>query len=362
MTDRSDNGTAARPTITIVFVVYNRRDDLRESLERMLFQSDYDRELVDVIVVDNASTDGSADMVREEFPQVQLIARETNIGAPAWNEGYARARGDYVLTLDDDCYLEPAGLSKAVAAAREHDADLVSFRVVSTEDPDHDFTKNYRTGLFSFWGCAWLISRGALQELGGYDPQIFMWANELELMLRFYDRGYRHLHDPEIVAYHMKRLGSPGDPVDVEGYKRNARHWGYVAGKLLRPRDAVEALIALTARCVRDSIREDGMAIRGVPVTLAGFVRGLVHRQAVRNAELSRFYRRNFETFASPWWLSRPPSELVRALPRETVRRVLMRESRPDDGGRRPAYYAERARHYPDEPAVLDFASGKATY
>ena len=64
--------------------------------------------------------------------------------------GFAVATGDYVLILDDDCYLPPDGLSHAVAGTREHDAELVSFRVVSSYEPEHVFTDKYRTGLFSF--------------------------------------------------------------------------------------------------------------------------------------------------------------------------------------------------------------------
>ena len=56
------------PTVTIVFLVYNRREELRESLQRMASDSDYPAELVDVIVVDNASEDGVSDMLRQDFP------------------------------------------------------------------------------------------------------------------------------------------------------------------------------------------------------------------------------------------------------------------------------------------------------
>jgi GT2 family glycosyltransferase len=338
-----------RPTVTIVFLVYNRREELRESLRRMLEQSDYDRELVEAIVVDNASSDGSADMVREEFPHVELIVQERNIGAPAWNAGFAAARGDWVLVLDDDCYLPPDGLGKALAAAAEHEADFVSFKVVSTVDPSWVFSDNYRTGLFTFWGCAWLIRTPVVQELRGYDPEIFIWGNELELMLRFFDRGYRHLHLPEVVAQHMK--GPDGGPNKIieRGYRINARHWGYVAAKLLRPRDAAEALVALVATAVRDGVRKDSVAFKGIPETVRGFVRGLRQREPLQNAELSRFYRHNFETFASPWWLARPPGELIRALPRESPRQ------REEGIGRREQYFAERERYYPERAATLDF-------
>jgi GT2 family glycosyltransferase len=311
---------------------------------------------VDIVVVDNASDDGSAAMVREEFPQVRLIARETNIGAPAWNDGFAIARGDYVLILDDDCYLLPDGLRRAVAAAGEHTADLVSFKVVSTHDEDYAFSEKYRTGLFSFWGCSWLVRREVLQELGGYDPELFMWANELELMIRFYDRGHRHLHLPGVVGQHMK--APPKDKFwDGRGYRINARHWAYIAGKLLRGRDSVEALIALFVRVLRDSVREHPAAFSGVFVTVLGYVHGLRLRNPVRNPEVSRFYRHNFETFASPWWVSRPAGELVRSLPRELVRQVLGGQKRPEHIGRRQHYYEERAPFYPErEPTMLEFA------
>src|SRR3954469_26080815 len=135
------------PTVTIVFLVYNRCEELRISLERMLGDNDFARDRVDVIVVDNASDDGASEMVRAEFPDVQLIRREVNSGVSGFNDGFAVARGDYVLALDDDCYLPPDGLSRAVEAAQEHDADLVSFAVRALDNPEYRFNERYRTGL-----------------------------------------------------------------------------------------------------------------------------------------------------------------------------------------------------------------------
>ena len=350
----SRNGTAEvreRPSVTIVYLAYNRREELRESLRRMLFESDYDSELVDAIVVDNASVDGTADMLREEFPQVQLIVRDENIGVSGWNEGLAAARGDFMLLLDDDCYLPPDGLGRALAAAEEHAADLVSFKVVSTFDRGHVFTDKYRTGLFSFWGCAVLCRRAVVEALGGYDPQIFVWANELEFLLRFYDRGFVHLHCPHVVAEHMKPPGDPDETkIHERGYRINARHFAYIAAKLFGPRDAFEALIALLARNLRDGLRRDRVAFKAIPDTLRGFVNGLRHREPLRKRELSRFYRRNFESFASPWWLARRPTDLLRALPRELF------TGSPKNVGRRDAFFERRADLYPvDHPATLKF-------
>jgi GT2 family glycosyltransferase len=300
-------------------------------------------------------------MIRDEFPEVQLIVREENVGVSGWNDGFAVARGDWVLALDDDCYLPPDGLRRAVESAAEREADLVSFRVVSPYDPERVFTDEYRTGLFMFWGCAILIRREALAELGGYDPEIFVWANELEFTMRFFDRGFRHLHLPEVAAQHLKRPDNPNDPVNWRTYVINARHWGYIAGKLLGPRDAAEALIALITRFIRDGFNGRPPVVAAVRGTVAGFVHGLRHRAPLRSAEVSRFYRHNFETFASPWWLSRPLPELVRAFPRELLRDGAVRESRPEGIGRVAAYYEARERFYPSEAAVLDFADGGPT-
>jgi GT2 family glycosyltransferase len=338
------------PTITIVFVVYNRRDALRTSMRKMLLEADYEGH-VEAIVVDNASSDGSADMVRREFPQAELIVREENIGAPAWNDGFRAARGDWVLISDDDCYLPPDGFRRAMEAAAVHEPDLISFRVVSTFDPQFAFSDTYKTGLLSFWGCSALFRREVIQELGGYDPEIFMWANELELTMRFFDRGYRHLHLPEIEAQHMKHPGEElRGRVDERTYLVNARHFAYIAGKLLRRRHALEALIALLGRGVRDGLRADPVALKAVPETFKGFVRGLRRRRPLQNAKLSRVYRNDFQSFASFWWFARPAGELLRAYPRE----ILGRQDRPRSE-RIDEYYERRARYYPDRAATLEF-------
>ena len=344
------------PHVTVVFLVFNRREELRESLRRMLRESDYPADRVETIVVDNASSDGSADMVRDEFPEVRLIRREVNSGVSAWNDGFAVARGDWVLALDDDCYLPGDGLRRAVGAAEEHRADLVSFGVTSAYDTSYRFDRDaYRTGLLTFWGCSVLISRHVLDDLRGFDPEIFVWAHELEFMLRFYDRGFRHLHLPDVVSVHIRRVGDHWTSyVRSPAYENNTRNWAYIAAKLLRPRDAVEALVAMLTVNLRDGLSVDRAALRAIPGGFAGFARGLRRRRPVR-AEISRAYRQNFESFASPWWFSRPPRELVRAAPRELARAVTGREAGVQPPSDRGGYYDERARYYPAGTATLEF-------
>jgi GT2 family glycosyltransferase len=342
------------PTVTIVFLVYNRCEQLRTSLTEMMMQSDYPRELVDVVVVDNASGDGTSEMVREGFPEVTLIRRQENCGVSGWNDGFAVARGEYVLALDDDCYLPADGLRRAVVAARERDADLVSFAVVSSEEPGYRFDMEYRAGLLTFWGCAVLIRRPVLERIGGYDPEIFLWANEVEFMLRFYKAGFRHLYAPEIAAVHMRRvrplwhehLGSPA-------YRMNLKNIAYTAGKHLRAREAAGVLIALLVTHLYDAVVARTAAAGGIPVSVGGFLRGWRRRDRATDREISRVYRHHFMSFASPWWVSYP-IPVVLGVPGALVRRALGRGRPPKRPDRWPEYYARRARYYPTCAATLE--------
>jgi GT2 family glycosyltransferase len=334
------------PSVSIVFLVYDRREELRESLRRMLFESGYDGE-IEAIVVDNASTDGSGAMVREEFPQVRLIERDENIGVPAWNDGVAVAKGDWVLVLDDDAYLLPGDLTRAVDAAVEHRADMVSFSVASTHDPNHLFSDMYRTGLFGFWGCTWLVRREVIQELGGFDPEIFVWANEMEFTMRLLDHGYSHLYYPEVVGQHMKEplpeLRREA-PADNYAYRINARHWAYIAARLMRPRHAVGALGARLGQIVRDVIR-DGRPVVATLDSLRGFAKGLRRRRPVR-PEVSALYRHDCEVFVAPWAMSRPLPELIRRLPVELIRHGPERAAGPE-AGRKHEFFDSRPHVYP---------------
>ncbi|MFL5883523.1 MAG: glycosyltransferase family 2 protein [Thermoleophilaceae bacterium] len=352
-----DEGGRGWPSVTVVLLVYNRKDELRTTLRKMLFELDYEPELVDVVVVDNASTDGSGQMVEREFPQVRLIRREENCGVSGFNDGFDAARGDWVLALDDDCYLPADGLKRALTAARETGVDLVSFGVRADDNPEYRFDHRYRTGLLTFWGCAVLMRREVLDRLHGYDPEIFVWANELEFMLRFFDAGFAHLHLPEVVAVHMKPTGRPWqDYIAMREYRLNTRHFAYIAAKALRPSHAAGTLVALLAGNLRDAWRVDRAALKAIPGALRGFANGLRHRDPVSSAEISATYRRNFYSFASPWWVSRPLPELLRSLPRELGRTVLKRDRDPArPNGRRDAYYAQAARYYPKTSQTLRF-------
>jgi GT2 family glycosyltransferase len=318
-----------QPTVSIVFLAYNRREELAVSLTEMLERSSFPRDRLQVIVVDNASTDDTAAMVRSDFPAVELVVNPDNVGASGWNAGFARATGDYVLILDDDCYLPGDHLADAVAAAERERADLVSFSVVSSFDTSHSFNGTYATGLLSYWGCAALVSRRAIDHLQGYDPYIFIWANELEFTARLLDAGFRHLFLPSVTAVHMKAPGGPDGHFLLYPHRMNNRHYAYVAGKLLRTDDAIVVAARLALQLVLDTVADDRSAVRALPDVAAGFAAGVRRRAPMRRA-VSRLYRDDFRAFAPPRHFLRTPLDRLRRRAPGAARQVAWFAARPD--------------------------------
>jgi GT2 family glycosyltransferase len=280
------------PLVTAAILAYNRRDELAVTLSTLLGDLDWPADRLEIVVVDNASTDGTAAMVRERFPSVNLVVSETNDGIAGWNRAFAVGRGDYFLVLDDDCYIRGDALRRAIGCAREHAADMVSFGVDSPR-PGDAFSDAYRTGLLSFWGCAVLIARRPIEEVGGFEGRLFLWCHELEYTMRFLDAGFRHLTLPEVRALHMKAV----PPIGKAGHMRNMRNWGFIAGKLLQPGDAALAVASLLVRSLIEAVRFPGF-IAGGPAVLEGLRAGLRVREPVRPT-VSRLYRRNFIDFTS---------------------------------------------------------------
>ena len=334
------------PTVSVVFLAYNRREEIATSLQVVLEDLDYPADRLDVVVVDNASTDGTADMLRERFPSVQVIRNPRNVGTSGWNVGLTTSTGDFCLLLDDDCYLEGDALRTAVRAAQDERADLVSFLVASTEQEGYLFNDEYRPGLFAFWGCAALVSRRAVEELRGYDPNIFFWGNEIEFTIRLLDRGMRHLYLPDVVAHHMKGPTNPDKSFHLRAAKTNGRHWAYLAAKALRPQHAFGALLSHLWSTLYVAVFEDVRSLQAVPDILAGYVTGLRNRAPVR-PEVSRAYREHCRELANPLKWARPPTGFVRS---------LTRPEREDDEREDAieAFFDRRPRYYPTSRAVLE--------
>ncbi len=231
--------------LSIIIVSYNTRDLLRDCLHTVYAsQGDFSYE---VIVVDNCSTDASAEMVRQEFPQVKLVASEINGGyAYANNLGLREAQGKHLLLLNPDTVLPPTALRDMLAFMNEHpDAGVVGPKLVLADGnldlacrrsfptldvafyrlaglakryPSSPRYNRYNLGYLdsdqlaevdSVVGAFMWIRREALDQAGLLDERFFAYAEDVDLCYRIkVEHGWRVYYNPAVVVTHYKGQAS----------------------------------------------------------------------------------------------------------------------------------------------------------
>lgn len=229
-TERSFSESVSEPLISVVVVNYNRRDDLREAMLSVREQ-DYPR--VEILVVDNGSSDGSAEMLAEEFPEVELIALDENLGMAGYSVGFEKAAGELVFQMDNDSLIPDAGVLTEVArrfAAGPEDLAVVACRVeeyrASSDEPVELRARDDRigpidTGGFHSGGVG--FRRAHLRAAGGYHREVFLYGSELFLQMKILERGFRIHFFPEILMLH-KSSGVARSSAGVYFELRN-RYW-----------------------------------------------------------------------------------------------------------------------------------------
>lgn len=202
-------------SLSVVIVSHDRRAALHRTLSGL--RADPVAAHAEIIVVDNASSDGSPDMVRSLFPGVRVIDTGANLGVAAFNIGAKAANADVLLILDDDAIPAPGVLSQAMNLfARRPDIAAMALhpRHPATDESEWSFASRARPG-DDFWpvmGCGNLIRREAWLCAGGYEPAYFLYRNDVDLALTLLGLGMRVTFNPEWVVLHdtsMTRAKSP---------------------------------------------------------------------------------------------------------------------------------------------------------
>lgn len=204
---------AARIDLTIVVLSFNRRDALRVTLRSL--QTDEPTRGAQVIVVDNASTDGSAEMVRTEFPAARIIPLDANLGVAGFNRGVAAADGELVLVLDDDARPDVHSLRAGLACLqRRPDLAAIAFlpRHPSTGLGEWPFAED---GLdrerasdqparedWPVMGSGNLVRRQAWLDVGGYDERFFLYRNDTDLAMKLLAAGRGVAFSPRWIVWH----------------------------------------------------------------------------------------------------------------------------------------------------------------
>jgi hypothetical protein len=260
---------------------------------------------LEVIVLDNDSGDGTAELIRAEFPEVRLLALDENLGfAAGVNRAAEDARGEFVLLLNPDTVVHPAAVAKLVEFAREHpEHGLYGGRTLDpdgTVNPGSCWAQPSLWSLFCFatmlstafkgsrlldpeaiggWkrdtvrevdvvtGCLLLTPRAVWQRLGGFDLRFFMYGEDADLSLRARGLGLRPAITPDAVVTHEIGVSSASRPDKLILLYRGKstlvrKHWP------LGKRELGLALLwlgvgvrALLARVTRSGTKADAWAV-----------------------------------------------------------------------------------------------------
>lgn len=224
--------------LSIILVSWNTRDYLLGAL-RSIYKNPPSCDL-EVIVVDNASEDGTAQAVAREFPGATLIANERNVGyAEGNNQGLALASGDFLLLLNPDVLVHPRTLDRAIAHLQQHpDAAAVGARQLNPDGSVQPSLRGFptplavffeaaglsrlfpRSRLFGAYRMTWfgydreadvdqpmgtflLIRREALEAVGTLDERFPIFFNEVDWCFRARRAGWRIRFSPDIVITHF---------------------------------------------------------------------------------------------------------------------------------------------------------------
>lgn len=200
------------PKVSVIVLNWNGKAHLQDCLESLRQQSFEDFE---VIMTDNASTDGSQEFVRRNFPEVRIFQNEENLGYTGANNAAAKiARGQYLFFLNNDTKVHPDCLKELVLSLEGNPKAAVCALKVLTFDGSAvstcgcgvdflgfiDLEPGYK--LFFADGSSFFIRKNIFEELGGFDPKHFIFNEELDLCWRVWISGYKVILDPKAIIYH----------------------------------------------------------------------------------------------------------------------------------------------------------------
>ena len=237
-----------RPDITISIVNWNTRDELANCLESVLAQEGVTFE---IIVVDNGSNDGSAEMVTSRFPEVRLISNKDNRGfSRAQNQALAASRGRYVMMLNPDARIVSSDALATLLqfADSEPQIGIIGVRILNVDGtlqfsarsfptlgaglfrntflgrlfPKNKYVKDY---LMTDWkhdevrdvdwvsGAALAVRREALEQIGPVDERFFMYCEDVDFCHRAHEKGWRVCYFPRSTVIH--RIAASSDLAQV---------------------------------------------------------------------------------------------------------------------------------------------------
>ena len=249
VSESSSPQDSPRPLFSVVIVSFNTRDTtlrcLRTLEENLTGFGEGESE---VIVVDNASSDGSVEAIKRDFPSVQLIASPVNEGfGVANNHAFARARGEFFLMLNSDAFVHPGAIETLLQFLRQPDnarVGAVGPRLLNEDgtlqascwkfpSPGRAwleavgaariFASHPKLGDYYRWahdetrrvdfviGACILVRREVYEEVGGFDPEFFLYAEETDWQKRMEESGWSIAFCPDALVTHLGGASGAAD-------------------------------------------------------------------------------------------------------------------------------------------------------
>ncbi len=260
--------------VSVVVASRNRRAELLATLPR---------HPEPVFLVDNGSSDGSADTVRAHLPHVHVIALPRNLGAPARNVGATAATTPYVAFADDDSWWAPRSLDAAVEILDAHDdIAIVCARILVGDEQRRDplcaemarapLGLHAGSGLplvTGFAACGAVVRRSAFLAAGGFDEIVFFPGEEERLVYDLLTAGRSLVYAAGIVAHHHPSASRHGHEQRTTAIVRSA----VLTAVMRRP-------WAVVARRIREAVTDGAPARAGVRAATASLTAALRARRA----------------------------------------------------------------------------------
>ncbi len=216
--------------VSVVIPNWNGLEYLKICLPSLKKQTYLDRE---VIVIDNGSSDGSVQYIKDKFPEIKLVVLARNVGfAPAVNVGVNKSTGQYIVLINNDTKVDRNCLKYLVQAAQDHpEVGMVAAKMLNFYQPDRiDSTGDYidvvghanniglgqRDGpefnlagnVFLVTGGGGLFKREVFDRIGLFDEDYFAYFEDVDLCLRAQMVGFKGWYQPRAVIYHIHKATS----------------------------------------------------------------------------------------------------------------------------------------------------------
>lgn len=289
-TGRNEASKHDEALVSVLIPSWNRNKMLATNLER-IYLSSYKN--LEIIVVDNGSTDGTAESIQKRFPNVRVIRMDSNQGpVRARNIGLDHVRGDFVVFLDDDCYLHPDAIKTMVGSFNsDPTVGAVVFKITEVKTGEV-LTRDCQYNCKNLWSGASGIRREIVNRIGGFTKFAFAHGDEFDYSLRIHNLGFKIHYDPSIEAFDL----AEGRTARVQGWRvREVGSWLLVfannfpfgVATLFSSRALISfGLLAIRERRLPDYFKGIWKAIRQYPEALR-------ERRIVSPETLSFYYNRD---------------------------------------------------------------------